>query len=137
MIWAILCQGPPELVNGNFLIPKQFFHTIFPKTLKFLFSKMFLIIFINYGFFLCLQKNQSSFCSRHDTAKGHCEFVEFGGKLKQYTRIGSSSILLPRNNARSHGIKLVLLWNVKILRNLLKLIISLTLVLFSTRILTF
>ena len=70
--------------------------------------------------------------SRHDTVKCHCEFVEFGDKLKQYTRIGSSSLWLPRNNTQSHGIELVLMWNVKVLPNLLKLII-----LFSTRILTF
>ena len=37
----------------------------------------------------------------------------------------------------NHGIELVLLWNVKVLRNLLKLITALTVVLFSTRILTF
>ena len=58
-------------------------------------------------------------------------------KLKQYTRIGSSSLLLPRNNTRSHGIELVLLWNAKVLQNLLKLIIPQTVVSFSTRILTF
>ena len=65
------------------------------------------------------------------------EFVEFGGKLKQYTRIGSSWLLLPRNNTWSHGIELVLLWNVKVLQNSLKLIIAQTVVSFSTRILTF
>ena len=40
-------------------------------------------------FFTCLQMNQSSFSSGRDTAKCHHEFVEFGGKLKQYTRIRS------------------------------------------------
>ena len=88
-------------------------------------------------FFLCLHKNQGIFCSRHDTVKCHCEFVEFVGKLKQYTRIGSSILLLLRNNTQSHGTELVLMWNVKVLQNLLKLIIALTAVLFSTRILTF
>ena len=42
------------------------------------------------------------------------EFVQFGGKLKQFTRIGSSSLLLPRNNTQSHSIKLVLMGNVKV-----------------------
>ena len=56
---------------------------------------------------------ESIFCFGHDTAKYHCEFAEFGGKLKQYTRIGSSSLLLPRNITQSHGIELVLIWNVK------------------------
>ena len=43
--------------------------------------------------FLCVYK--SSFYSRRDTAKCHCEFVEPGGKLKEYTIIGSSSLLIP------------------------------------------
>ena len=33
----------------------------------------------------------------------HCEFAEFGGKLKKYTRSGPSSLLLPRNKTQSHG----------------------------------
>ena len=63
------------------------------------------------------------------------EFVEFGGEVK-HTRI-RSSLLLPRNNTQRNGTELVLMWNVKVLQNLLKLIIALTVVLFSTRILTF
>ena len=72
-----------------------------------------------------------------DTAKCQCEFVECKGKLKQHTRTGSSPLLLPRNNTRHHGIGLVLLWNVKVLRNSLKLVIALTVVSFSTSILPF
>ena len=93
----------PELVNWNFLILKQFFHKIFLKTLTFWFSVCFffwlfsLIIVV----FLCLQKNYSSFCSLRDTAKCHSKFVEFGGKLKQCTIFGSSSLLLPKNNTQS------------------------------------
>ena len=69
--------------------------------------------------------------------KCHWKFVEFGGKLKQYTTIGPSSLLLLRNNTLSHGIELVLMWNVKVFWNLLKLILALTVVVFITRILTF
>ena len=44
-IRTIPCQGPPELVNWNFSIlsflsQRSFFQKIFPKTLKFLFSKI-------------------------------------------------------------------------------------------------
>ena len=75
------------------------------------------------------------FFSGHDTVKCHCKFVEFRGKVKPYTRIGSSSLSLPGNNTQRHRIELVLMWNVKVLQNLLNLIIALTAVLFSTRIL--
>ena len=46
-------------------------------------------------------------------------------------------MLLLRNNIPSHGTELVLMWNVNVLQNLLNLIIALTVVLFSIRILTF
>ena len=59
---------------------------------------------------------KSTFCSEHGAVKCHWEFVEFGGKMKQYTRIGSL-LLLPRNNTQSHDIELVLMWNVKVLQN--------------------
>ena len=119
-IWAIPCQSPPELVNWNFLILRQLFHKIFPKTLKFYFQKNFLIIFINYGFFFLWI----------------CRIWRYVETNQKY-ETGSSSLLVPRNNTQSHGIELVLLWNVKVLWDLLKLIIALTVVLFSTRILTF
>ena len=36
--WAILCQGPPEIVNWNFSSRlKQFFHKIYCRNLKFFF----------------------------------------------------------------------------------------------------
>ena len=97
-IRAILCQGPPEIVNWNFLTLKQFFTNYFLRPWNFYSKNFFWIIFINCGFFVCLQKNLSIFCYGHDSVKCHWEFVEFGGKLKQYIRIGSWSLLLPRNN---------------------------------------
>ena len=39
VLGAIPCKGPPETVNWNFSVLKQFFHKIYPKTLKFLFPK--------------------------------------------------------------------------------------------------
>ena len=52
---AIPCQGPPELVNGN-LILKEFFDKMSPETLKFVFPKNVLIIFINYVFFFVYKR---------------------------------------------------------------------------------
>ena len=109
---------------------------MFPKTLKFLFSKNVFWLFSLIKDCFCVYKRIKLVFVPDVALLNVSEFVEFRGKLKQFTRIGASS-LLPRNNTRSHGIELVLLWNVKVLWNSLKLIISLIVVSFSTRILTF
>ena len=96
-----------------------------------------MIIFLNCGFFLCLQKNLSIFCSRRETVKCHWEFIKFGVKLKQYIRIGSSSLLLPRNSTHSQGNELVLMWNVDVITEFVELTLLSTLTLFSTRIFNF
>ena len=125
---------------SNFLTLKEFFTKYFLRPWNPYFQKKKKKKF-NYFHKLwtsfCVYKRIKVFFVLDMTVKYHWEFVEFGGKVKQYTRIGSSSLLLPRNNTQRHGIELVLMWNVKVLRNLLKLIIALTVVLFSTRILTF
>ena len=83
-------------------IMKQFFTKYFLRHWNSYFQKKKCsIIFINCGIFLCLQKNQRIFCSGRNTVKCHWEFVEFGGKVKQYTKIGSSLLLLPRNNTQT------------------------------------
>ena len=130
-----------DIQNLKLFNTYRVFHKIFPKTLKSLFSKEKKKKKFNYFHKLwtsfCVYKRIKVFFVLDMTVKYHWEFVEFGGKVKQYTRIGSSSLLLSRNNTQRHGIELVLMWNVKVLWNLLKLIIALTVVLFSTRILTF
>ena len=104
IVRAITCQGPPEeLVNWNLLILQQFFIKYFLRPWNSYFSKK-MFHYFNKLWAFCVYKRMI-FCSASDTVKCHWKFVEFGGKVKQCIRIGSSSLSLLRNNTQSHGIE--------------------------------